>query len=358
MPFNDLKRRPAVDRAVARVLERGWHILGPEVEAFEAEFAAYCGAGACVGVGNGTDAIELALRAAGVKAGDEVATVANAGMYATTAIRSIGARPLYIDVDGVCGLMSPASLDGALGWETRAIVATHLYGRMAPMRELLEVARRRGIPIVEDCAQAHGAASEGRKAGTWGLAGCFSFYPTKNLGACGDAGAVITADAGFAGRVRALRQYGWTAKYDSTLSGGRNSRLDEMQAAILRDRLPLLDEWNRRRREIAGRYDAAFRRRLATPYDAGSEWAAHLYVVRTPGRDELRRRLELRGIRTEIHYPIPDHRQTSQRGLPGRAAELAETERLAGEVLSLPCFPEMEEAEIEAVINGILEWCP
>lgn len=357
VPFNDLKRRPSPAAAAARVWDRGFYLLGPELEAFEREFAAYCGVRHAVGVASGTDALELALRAAGIAPGDEVACVANAGMYATVAIRAIGARPLYIDVDPVCGLTSPPSLAAALAPATRAVVVTHLYGRIAPIAEVLAIAAARGIPVVEDCAQAHGAERDARKAGAFGLAGCFSFYPTKNLGACGDAGAVVTSDDGLADRLRSLRQYGWRAKYESVDPGGRNSRLDEVQAAILRDRLPSLDASNARRREIACRYRDALSGIVAVAPAGAADWVAHLFTVRTPRRDDLRRHLASRGIRAEIHYPVPDHLQPSQRGLAFRSAGLAETERLAAETLSLPCFPELENAEIEAVIAAILEWC-
>jgi len=353
VPFNDLKRRPSPLRSAARVWDRGFYIHGPELEGFETDFAAYCGAAHAVGVASGTDALELALRAAGVRPGDEVATVANAGLYATTAIRAVGALPLYVDVDPVHALMSPASLAGALGSATRAIIITHLYGRLAPLDEILAVASAYGIAVIEDCAQAHGAERDGRKAGAWGLAGCFSFYPTKNLGACGDAGAVVTSDPAFAARLRSLRQYGWTAKYASSTPGGRNSRLDEIQAAILRDRLPLLDADNARRRQIARRYTAALSGLLDVPPEGGSDWVAHLYVVRTPHRDAVRARLASRGIGVDVHYPIPDHLQLSERTLPSRSTGLEWTERLSREVLSLPCFPEMEETEIDAVIAAV-----
>ena len=361
VPFNDLARRPAPEDAIRRVLRRGWYLLGPETDAFERDFAVWCGSAACVSVATGTDALELALRAAGIGPGDEVATVANAGLYSTCAIRATGAVPLYVDVDPADGLLDPAALSAAIGPATRAIVVTHLYGRMAPVAAVVEFARARNLPVIEDCAQSHGAATGGRKAGTWGIAGCFSFYPTKNLGACGDAGAVVTSDAAFAGRVRSLRQYGWTAKYDSALPGGRNSRMDELQAAILRDRLPLLDAGNRRRREIACRYTAALAPRaelLCPPTDGGDAWVAHLYVLRSAFRDRLREWLAVRGIRTDIHYPIPDPDQASQQGLPCRChpPDLPVTRRLAREVLSLPCFPELRDDEIEAVIAAVSDF--
>jgi dTDP-4-amino-4,6-dideoxygalactose transaminase len=362
VPFNDLSRRPAPDAAVRRVLERGWYLHGPETEAFEREFAAWCGTGHAVGVASGTDALEIALRAAGIAPGDEVATVANAGLYSTCAVRATGAQPLYIDIDPERMLLDPAALDRAIGPATRAVIATHLFGRMAPMPEVLEIAAARDLIVIEDCAQAHGAELRGRKAGAWGLAGCFSFYPTKNLGACGDAGAIVTSDAELAARIRSLGQYGWKAKYDSALPGGRNSRIDELQAAVLRQRLSLLNADNCRRRRIIERYNAALAAcpGLAAPGGAALDDVGHLYVVRSARRDQLRAWLDQRGIRAEIHYPIPDPDQASQRGLPSRFGPdgLPVTRRVSREILSLPCFPELRDEEIDAVTASILEWCP
>ena len=227
LPVNDLKRHHdplagELASAVGRVLTRGWYILGPELEAFEAEFASYCGVGHCAGVANGTDALELVLRAVGAGPGTEVATVANAGMYATTAILRAGATPLYVEIDARRMTMSPPALRALLSSRTAAVIVTHLYGQMADVEELGSVAAAAGIPLIEDCAQAHGAEWLGRKCGSWGLAGCFSFYPTKNLGAVGDGGAVVTSDAALAGSVRRLRQYGWTSKYH--LDAGRRAQ--------------------------------------------------------------------------------------------------------------------------------------
>jgi aminotransferase EvaB len=350
--LNDLKRHHeplAVElgAAVNRVLASGWYILGQETESFEAEFASYCGVSHCIGVGNGTDALELALRALAIGPGAEVATVANAGMYSTTAILRTGAAPLYVDVDPSSMNMSPASLRAALSSRTAAVIVTHLYGRMAAMEELLEIARAANIPVIEDCAQAHGAERAGRKSGSWGTLGCFSFYPTKNLGAMGDGGAVVTADASLAAKVRSLRQYGWTAKYRSTVAGGRNSRLDEMQAAVLRAKLPHLDGWNARRREIARRYDEALPG-LTLPAEA-AEYVAHLYVIRSSERERLRQALAAAGIGNDIHYPVPDHLQDSLRGVEFRATPLPVTERCAREVLTLPCFPEMTDGEVAEI---------
>ena len=360
VPFLDLKRRTDPDclNAVERAVRSGRFIDGPELAGFERAFADYCGVAECVGTANGTDALELALRALNVGPGDEVATVANAGMYATTAIRAVGAIPLLVDVEDESLLMDPAALEHALAAATKAVIVTHLYGRLAPMEALGAVAGRRGIPLVEDCAQAHGAERDGHKAGSWGSLGCFSFYPTKNLGALGDAGAVVTGDPDLAQRLRALRQYGWTAKrFHSTLPGGRNSRMDELQAAVLSERLPFLDGWNDRRRAIARRYTEAlaacsFYRAPAVPEDG---YVAHLYVLRCGERDRVRAALAARGVQTEVHYPVLDHRQESQAALGFRVGDLEASERAAAEVLSLPCYPELAAEEGKVVIESLLE---
>jgi aminotransferase EvaB len=361
IPFLDLKSHEAVDPSViARVVERGRFIGGPEVLAFEAAFAQYCGVSHCAAVGNGTDALELALRAAGIQAGDEVATVANAGMYGTTAIRAIGALPLYIDIDPSNLLISPSALAVAIGPRTRAVIATHLYGQMAPMLEILEIAAATSLAVIEDCAQAHGAQMAGRRAGSWGTAAAFSFYPTKNLGAYGDAGAVVTSDSGLASRLRALREYGWTQRFHSTIPGGRNSRMDEIQAAVLNAKLPSLDRRNARRSAIAQRYSSGLERHggyKLLPIN-GESSVAHLYVVSTPNRDLLQSWLMGRGIGTEIHYPVPDHLQASQASLEMRQTRLPATESCVREVLSIPCFPELEDNEVEYVLASMRAWKP
>ena len=359
IPVNDLKRHHEplageLAAAVNRVLSSGWYILGPEVEAFEEEFARYCGVAHAIGVGNGTDALELALRAVGVGPGTEVATVANAGMYSTTAILRAGATPLYVDVDARSMTMSPAALEAAIsggpGAHPAAAIVTHLYGRMAQIEALLAIAGKANIPVIEDAAHAHGAEHAGRKAGSWGTLGCFSFYPTKNLGAAGDGGAVVTPDAALAQKVRALRQYGWIDRFRSTVGGGRNSRLDEVQAAVLRTKLPHLDGWNARRRKIAGIYQRAL---------TGSSWispdyVAHLYVIRSGNRGRIRSDLAAAGIGTDVHYPVPDHRQESLRGVAFRQADLPVTEACAAEVLTLPCFPEMTDGEAGEIAELLL----
>jgi dTDP-4-amino-4,6-dideoxygalactose transaminase len=356
--LNDLLRQTKelqneLAAAVDRVLGSGWYILGRECAAFEAEFAGYCGVAQCVSVANGTDALELALRALGIGPGDRVATVANAGGYSTTAIRSVAAEPLYIDTDPSTMNMSAADLADRLTPGVRAVIATHLYGRMADLPALLEVTGRARMPLVEDCAQAHGAAIGGRKAGSWGALACFSFYPTKNLGALGDGGAITSNDPQLAQHVKSLRQYGWSAKYRCQ-EYGRNSRMDEMQAAILRAKLPHLDGWNVRRREIAATYSAALEgTAVECPGDFGERYVAHLYVIRSRERDRVRAALQACGIATDIHYPVPDHLQEAARGTPAAAALLPATERAADEILTLPCYAELRDEEVSAVAGAL-----
>ena len=360
--INDLGRhttplRAELLSALETVLDSGHFILGRELAAFEHEFADFCRVGDCVGVANGTDALELGLRACGVRPGDSVAAVANAGLYGTTAIRALHAQPLYVDVDPATGLVQLDALaDTCRRHRPRAMIVTHLYGRMVDMPAVMEIANASGTIAVEDCAQAHGAVLADRPAGSWGAAGCFSFYPTKNLGALGDAGAVVTGDAAIAARIRQLRQYGWRAKYDAHLPGGRNSRMDEVQAAVLRRLLPRLKGWNDRRRDIAAAFDQGIRHPLVGSLaGAGRSYVAHLYVVRCPARNALQAHLHGLGIPTDIHYPIPDHRQAAHAAAPP-LPHLPETEALASQVLTLPCFPEMEEFEVAAVIEGVRSW--
>lgn len=364
IPVNSLARHvaPLRDRlveAVVAVVDGGQFVLGPGVEAFEAEFAAYCGTGHCVGVASGSDALELALKACGTVPGDRVAMPANAAMYAATAALACGAEPLFVDVDEDATL-DPAALEQACeasaadgGGPLRAVVATHLYGRLARIGRIARVCAERGLALVEDCAQAHGARDrEGRCAGAFGDAAAFSFYPTKNLGALGDAGAVTTRDPAIAARVRSLRQYGWERKYVNALPGGRNSRMDELQARMLSVQLPLLDGWNHRRRGIANRYSTAIRNpAIAVPAPAGDEYVAHLYVVHCERRDALRAHLAAAGIDSDVHYPRPDHHQPCLGDRHARVA-LPVTERHARTALTLPCFPELLDGEVERVIDA------
>lgn len=353
------KYHPGIQAAINRVVASGWLILGPEVKQFEASFAAFLGADHCVGLANGTDAIELALKAMGVKSGDRVATAANAGMYATTAILAIGAQPYFMDVDAqTCGA-TLAEVARAVEAGVKAVVVTHLYGLAVPeVAQIAEYCKQNGVLLLEDCAQAHGAQIGAKRVGTFGDAGSFSFYPTKNLGALGDGGAVATSNPEIANKVGLLRQYGWTSKYRAELPGARNSRLDELQAAILSVFLPDLDSANARRRQISARYTTRISHpEVATPPAREEDYVAHLYVVRSPKRDALRVHLRNAGIASDIHYPIPDYRQPV---FGERYADhyLNNTERLAGEILTLPCYPEMSDAEVDQIVLAVNSWQP
>lgn len=360
IPFNDLSRfapevRAGIDGAIARVLSSGWFVMGPEHDAFEAELAAYLGVEHAVLVANGTDALELAFAAVGVRPGDSIITVANAGGYSTIASRLLGADPLYVDVDELRLQASPDAVRDAIAsapLPPSAIVVTHLYGGMAPVTEIVELALEHGIPVIEDTAQALGASLDGRRAGSFGDIATTSFYPTKNLGALGDGGAVVTADPGLAATVRRMRQYGWEGKYNIAHSRGRNSRLDELQAAILRERLPQLDAWNQRRREIHQQYEAAVSPNARLVNTASESFIGHLAVLEVDDRDGVRDRLLEQGIRTDVHYPIPDHRQPLIAG-EGTRPPLPVTERAVGRILSLPLFPELRDDEIDRICAAL-----
>ncbi len=353
-----LAHRAEIDRAVAEVLESGWYILGQQVTAFEAEFAAFLATAQVVSVANGTDALHLALRACGVGPGDAVITVSHTAVATVAAIELAGAVPILVDIDPVTFTMDPRHL--AVTLETyatgeygrlKAIVPVHLYGHPADMPAIVELARSYDLYVIEDCAQAHGAAIEGRKVGTWGHLAAFSFYPTKNLGALGDGGAVATNEAGLAEQVRLLREYGWRERYISS-EQGLNSRLDELQAAILRVKLRYLDEDNRRRRELAGSYDRLLApSQLALPQiQKGVEHVYHQYVVRSRQRDELRAFLKNNGVGALIHYPVPVHLQPAYKDrVPLGPGGLGQTEQTCREILSLPMYPQLELAQIEQV---------
>jgi dTDP-4-amino-4,6-dideoxygalactose transaminase len=360
--INDLnakisQHRKLIDSAVSRVLDRAWLVSGPEVAAFEEEFARYVGVQYCRSLANGTDALELGLRAVGVCTGDRVATVANAGFYTSTAVLAIGAEPFYLDVDPDTQLVSVAEIERAIAAGVRAVVATHLYGRgITAIARIAEICRGAGVALLEDCAQAHGARIDGQMAGSFGDIGCFSFYPTKNLGALGDGGALVTRDEQLAHRAGQFRQYGWSSKYHVELPGARNSRLDEVQAAILRGFLPLLDGWNMRRRQIAIQYSEGIQHpRVALHTIAGEQDVAHLYIVRTKDRQALQAHLKSADIASDVHYPVPDHRQSA---LKSRFPDvrLPHTEMLAQEILTLPCYPEMTDADVARVIQSINAW--
>jgi dTDP-4-amino-4,6-dideoxygalactose transaminase len=356
--------RAEIDAAVARALGSGWYILGAEGRAFEAEFAAWLGTAHAVGCGNGTDALTLALRALGIGAGSAVATVSHTAVATVAAIEMAGAVPVLIDIDPAHFTMDPGELEEVLARPPaglppiRAVIPVHLYGQAADLAAILPLCARHGVALVEDCAQAHGATLGGRKLGTLGEVACFSFYPTKNLGALGDGGIIATGDAALAERLAALRQYGWRRHYISD-EVGMNSRLDELQAAVLRTRLPHLDACNARRGSIAGRYDAALADAAIAPpaRRPGAGHVFHQYVVRVPERDAVQAALRARGIGTGVHYPVPVHLQPAYRGrvVLGPAGCRA-TERAAAEVLSLPMYPELSDAQVARVCDAIGGW--
>ena len=353
-----------VRAAIARVLDSGRYILGPEVAAFEREFAAWLGCTTCLSVANGTDAIELALRAVGLQAGDGVVVPANTVSATIAAVIAAGGIPVFCDVDPATMTLSPGTLrellDTPRGRVVRAVVPVHLYGQPCAMAPIVALAEERGLQVVEDCAQAHGAMIVARKVGTWGHAAAFSFYPTKNLAALGDGGAVATSDPLVAARVQALRQYGWQERYVSSGDGGRNSRLDEIQAAVLRVRLPRLDAENARRRGLAAIYARELSGTgLALPPQPGEAAVPvfHQYAVRTTGRERLRLWLEAHGIVAQALYPMPLHRQPAfAKWAPDDPGALAVCERCCAEVLSLPVHAALTDAEVRQVAAAVREW--
>ncbi len=349
-----LSIKEEIDEAVKRVLTSGWFILGEEVKAFEEEFAAYVGSSYGVGVGSGTEALHLALLACGVGPGDEVITVSHTAVATIAGIELTGARPVFVDVDPLSYTLDPSQLEDKITPATKVVVPVHLYGQVAEMDPILAVARRHGLKVVEDAAQAHGAEYQGRKAGSLADLGCFSFYPTKNLGAYGDGGMVVTNDRSLAQRVSLLRQHGWARRYVSTIRG-LNSRLDELQAAILRVKLRWLDEWNIVRRRHARLYDQLLQdTTIITPVEMEyGKHCYHLYVIRCEHRDQLQQFLREKGVSTLVHYPMPVHLQEAYQDLGLREGALAVTEQCAREVLSLPVSPEVSEEQIKTVCDLI-----
>jgi dTDP-4-amino-4,6-dideoxygalactose transaminase len=349
-----LAHRSEIDAAIARVMESGWYILGQEVSTFEQEFATYIGVGFGVGVGSGTEALHLALRACGIKSGDEVITVSHTAVATIAAIELCGARPVLIDIDPCAFTMDPNQIARAITSRTKAIVPVHLYGYVADMPTIRSIADQHGLRVIEDCAQSHGAAYGKRKSGAWGDMAAFSFYPTKNLGAFGDGGMVVTNDPDLAERVRLLREYGWRRRYVSEIRG-LNSRLDELQAAILRVKLKYLDQWNEERRRKARIYSRMLENtEVSCPVEKEpGRHVYHLYVIRTKKRDGLHAFLQEKGIGTLIHYPVPIHLQKAYKDLGYRKGDLPLTELCSRKILSLPFFPEMTESEIEEVTQQI-----
>jgi len=349
-----LAHKDEIDAAIARVLASGRYILGQEVATFEQEFADYIGVKFGIGVGSGTDALHLALRACGVGVGDEVITVSHTAVATAAAIELSGAKPVFVEIESDTFLMDPSWIEKAITPHTKAILPVHLYGNVAEMERILAVANRYGLHVIEDCAQSHGARYKERRSGAWGIVAAFSFYPTKNLGAFGDGGMVVTNDSELATRVRSLREYGWHQRYVSE-TAGVNSRLDELQAAVLRVKLKYLDGSNEERRRKALLYTQrlqgadircpAVRKHVVSVY--------HLYVIRTKERDSLEAFLRDRGIQTLIHYPVPIHLQNAYKKLGYETGDLPVTEEVSREILSLPLYPEIPESEIEEVSSQI-----
>jgi len=352
-----IRHQAGIDQAIARVLEKGRYVLGEEAVAFEREFADYIGVRYGVGVGSGTEALHLALRACGVGPGDEVITVAHTAVATVAAIELCGATPVMVDIAPRSFTLDPTKLETAITPATRAVIPVHLYGQSADLEPILSLARKWRVRVIEDCAQSHGATYGGRRTGAWGDMACFSFYPTKNLGAIGDGGFVATDDPQLAENARLLREYGWRERYVSDVAGW-NTRLDELQAAILRVKLRTLDADNAQRRRLASVYDewlAACPAILPVEMPYGQH-VYHLYVVRAERRAALQVFLKERGIGSSIHYPVPVHLQPAYRGRLGDVGSLPETERAAREVLSLPMFPELAEAEVRQVADAVCDF--
>jgi dTDP-4-amino-4,6-dideoxygalactose transaminase len=359
IPFVDLQGQHAslraqLDAAVRRVIHRCDFILGADVDAFEAEFAAYCGARHCIGVASGTSALRLALQAAGVGLHDEVILPANTYIASALAVSSLGATPVLVDVDADY-MLTIEGVASALTPRTKAVMPVHLYGRLGDIEKLVEFATAHRVPVIEDACQAHGARRAGKRSGTFGVAGCFSFYPGKNLGACGDGGAVITDDDALAQEIRLRRDFGQRRKYEHLVKGD-NCRLDTLQAAILRVKLPHLDEWNARRIDAASQYDERFGAYGLPVPDRrrdGSD-VYHLYVVEADERDALRATLDAAGIQTGIHYPTPIHRQPAYADLGLGAGAFPRSEGAAARLLSLPMFPSLRRNDIARVVEAVV----
>lgn len=352
-----MAHKTEIDSAILRVLDKGWYILGEEVNAFEAEFASYIGVEHGIGVGSGTEALHLALTVCGIGQGDEVITVSHTAVATVAGIELAGAIPVFVDIEPDFYTIDIRKIEPAITSRTKAIVPVHLYGQPADLDPILELARKHQLRVIEDCAQAHGATYKGKRVGSYGDMACFSFYPTKNLGALGDGGMVVTDDPTLAKRAGLVREYGWAERYVSHITGW-NSRLDEMQAAVLRVKLRYLDTDNAARVRLARMYDEKLSRTgLALParrHDATRVY--HLYVVRSPQRDELRAFLKSRNVGSLIHYPVPVHLQPAYRDRLCSSNSLQETEQTARTVLSLPMYSELGESELQTVIDAVLSF--
>lgn len=359
IPYVDLQAqyrsiKPEIDAAIGRVLDSGQFVLGEEVAAFEREFAAFCGAGEAIGVNSGTSALHLALLAAGIGPGDEVITVPFTFVATAAAIVYAGARPVFVDIDPETYTMAPDEIERAITPRTRALIPVHLFGHPADMDPILDVARRRGLVVIEDAAQAHGAEYKGRRCGSMGLLAAFSFYPGKNLGAYGEGGAVVTSDPALAKRIRILRSWGEERRYEHAVKGF-NYRMDALQGAILGVKLGYLERWTEARRERAAEYRRLFDNTgIGTPQErARCRHVYHVFAVRVPSRDAVRDYLHTSGIQTGVHYPIPVHLQPAYRELGYRAGDFPVSESLAADVLSLPIFPELTAEQVQTVASAV-----
>jgi dTDP-4-amino-4,6-dideoxygalactose transaminase len=351
-----LSHKTEIDVAIAAALDGNRYILGPQTQAFEQELAAYLGVRYASGVGSGTEALHIALRACGLGPGDEIITVSHTAVATVSAIELAGATPVLIDIDPVTYTIDPDQIERAITPRTTAIIPVHLYGAAANLNPIVDLARRHNLKVIEDCAQAHGARYADWVLGGIGDVSCFSFYPTKNLGAIGDGGLVATNDPVIAENLHLLRQYGWRERYISEIAGW-NTRLDELQAAILRVKLRHLDADNEKRRTLAGIYAEQLAGVVTLPIEpVNTRHVYHLYVIRHPQRDALRQFLRERGIGTAIHYPVPIHLQPAYRGRLGEVGSLPETERAAREIVSLPMYPELSADDVRTVARAIREF--
>lgn len=363
VPFVDLRSlheeiNDELREVFDRVLDSSAFVLGPEVQRFEQEFAAYVGTSHCIAVNTGTAALHLALAALHIGPGDEVITVPHTFIATAEAISAVGARPVFIDIDPVSLTMDPNLLEAAITSRTRAIIPVDLYGQVADMDSIQKIADHHGIPVIEDACQAHGAEYKGRKAGSFGIAGCFSFYPGKNLGACGEGGAVTTNDAEFAQRIRLWRDHGSSKRYEHIFPG-LNMRMEGIQGGILSVKLKYLDRWNDQRRAAAAEYDAALR---GTEIEVPTEMphnrhVYHLYVIQSDHRDSLREQLSEANIESGLHYPTPLHLQEAYRFLEYKQGDFPVTERVKDRILSLPMYPGIQPAAIGRVVSELKERC-
>ncbi|HPZ08103.1 MAG TPA: DegT/DnrJ/EryC1/StrS family aminotransferase [Candidatus Eremiobacteraeota bacterium] len=353
----NFKNHKGLEKAIDKTISSGWYILGEEVKKFEKEFAEYSGARYCVTVANGTDAISIALKSVGIKTGDEVITVSHSAVATAVAIEQIGAVPVFADIDKKTRCIDPEKIPSLISEKTKAILPVHIYGQPAPMEEICLIAEKYNLKVIEDCAQAHGAEIKGQKVGTFGDAGTFSFYPTKNLGALGDGGAVVTDSSGLRDNLLSLRQYGWKERYISSVAG-MNSRLDELQASILRVKLTSLSEDNEQRRRIADRYCQVIdgEKIIGPGKIKDTLHVMHLFVIECDKRDELQRFLKEEGIGTAIHYPMAIHQQPAYKGRIRGSNELYWTENLYKRILSLPMYPELSDNEVERVCSALEKW--